>query len=67
LRHRFPARAARGGAGELEYFLSSNQWLERAYKQRDGGLNALKVDPMLKNVRQDPRYKALLLKMNLPA
>jgi tetratricopeptide (TPR) repeat protein len=42
-------------------------WLERAYKQRDGGLNALKVDPMLKNVRQDPRYQALLSKMNLPA
>jgi adenylate cyclase len=41
-------------------------WLERAYKQRDGGLNALKVDPMLRNVRQDPRYKALLRKMNLP-
>jgi len=33
----------------------------------DGGLNALKVDPMLKNVRYDPGYKALLLKMNLPA
>ncbi|MGC1389250.1 MAG: TIR domain-containing protein [Steroidobacteraceae bacterium] len=42
------------------------QWLDRAYKQRDGGLNALKVDPMLQNVRQDPRYKTLLLKMNLP-
>ena len=42
-------------------------WLERAYKQRDGGLNALKVDPMLKNVRQDPRYQTLLSKMNLPA
>ena len=41
-------------------------WLERAYKQRDGGLNALKVDPMLANVRHDPRYNALLRKMNLP-
>ena len=41
-------------------------WLERAYKQHDGGLPDLKVDPMLKNVQQDPRYKALLRKMKLP-
>jgi adenylate cyclase len=42
------------------------QWLERAYKQRDEGLNIMKVDPMLANVRHDPRYNALLRKMNLP-
>jgi TolB-like protein len=41
-------------------------WLERAYKQRDGGLNDLKVDPLLAKVRDDPRYNALLRKMNLP-
>jgi adenylate cyclase len=41
-------------------------WLERALKQRDGGLNALKIDPTLANVRHDPRYNALLRKMNLP-
>jgi TolB-like protein/DNA-binding winged helix-turn-helix (wHTH) protein/Tfp pilus assembly protein PilF len=42
-------------------------WLDRAYQERDGGLPLhLKGDPLLKNLRQDPRYKALLKKMNLP-
>lgn len=41
-------------------------WLERAYSQRDGGMISLKVDPLLRNVHSNPRYKALLRKMNLP-
>ncbi len=41
------------------------EWLERAYAQRDGALINLKVDPLLKNLRQDPRYAELLRKMNL--
>jgi tetratricopeptide (TPR) repeat protein len=42
-------------------------WLDRAYQERDGGLPLhLKGDPLLKNLRQDSRYKALLKKMNLP-
>lgn len=41
-------------------------WLERAYQQHDGGLAWLKIDPLLGNVRHDPRYKALLLKMRFP-
>ena len=40
-------------------------WLERAYRQHDHGMLSLMVDPELKNVRSDPRYKALLLKMKL--
>ncbi len=43
------------------------EWLERAYIQRDGGLTDLKVDPLLKSIRKDPRYKELLKKMKLPA
>ena len=41
------------------------QWLERAYVQHDGGLAGVKVDPLLKRLRLDPRYKTILRKMNL--
>ena len=41
-------------------------WLERAYKQRDAGLPDIKVDPLFKNLRHDPRYANLLKKMHLP-
>jgi TolB-like protein len=41
-------------------------WLDRAYRQRDSGLPQMKVDVLLKNLRGDPRYKALLHKMKLP-
>jgi tetratricopeptide (TPR) repeat protein len=41
-------------------------WLERAYRQRDGGLADIKTDPPLASLRNDPRYKAFLRKMNLP-
>jgi len=42
------------------------EWLERAYSQRDAGLTQMKADPLLKNLRQDSRYSALLKKMHLP-
>jgi serine/threonine-protein kinase len=42
------------------------KWLERAYQQRDGGLSDIKTDPPLANLRNDPRYRAFLRKMNLP-
>jgi TolB-like protein len=41
------------------------EWLERAYRQHDVRLRGLKVDPVLDKLRPDPRYKALLRKMNL--
>src|SRR6266404_9533108 len=43
----------------------SFEWLERAYKQRDGGLIQIKNDPLFKNLRHDPRYTELLKKMHL--
>jgi TolB-like protein len=43
------------------------EWLERAYAQRDTGLTDVKVDPLLENIRHDPRYAAFLKKMRLPA
>jgi TolB-like protein len=42
------------------------EWLERAYRQQDGGLSAVKYDPLLDSLRGDPRYHALLRKLNLP-
>ncbi len=42
------------------------EWLERAYRQHDGGLVKVKYDPLLRPLRGDPRHQALLRKMNLP-
>jgi TolB-like protein/Flp pilus assembly protein TadD len=41
-------------------------WLDRAYRQRDGGLEHVKIDWQLQRVRADLRYKKLLHKINLP-
>ena len=42
------------------------QWLERAYEERSLGLTWIKVEPMLDNIRSDPRYADLLHRMGLP-
>jgi TolB-like protein/DNA-binding winged helix-turn-helix (wHTH) protein/thioredoxin-like negative regulator of GroEL len=42
------------------------EWLERAYRQQDGGLTAIKIDFVLGSLRSDPRYVAMLRKLNLP-
>jgi adenylate cyclase len=41
-------------------------WAERAYVHRNTGLTFIKIDPVSRNLWGDPRYKALLRKMNLP-
>jgi TolB-like protein len=41
------------------------EWLERAYRQRDGGLATVNSDPLLASLRGDPRYEAFLRKMKL--
>ncbi|MGE5842652.1 MAG: tetratricopeptide repeat protein, partial [Deltaproteobacteria bacterium] len=35
---------------------SAFQWLDRAYRQRDGGLSDMKGDPLLRGIMKDPRY-----------
>jgi tetratricopeptide (TPR) repeat protein len=40
-------------------------WLDRAFQQRMGSLASLKIDPLLKKLRGDPRYGALLRKAKL--
>jgi len=42
------------------------EWLDRAYAQHDLNLNWTKVDPLLKNLHNDPRFAAFLKKLNLP-
>src|SRR5713226_3010790 len=42
------------------------EWLDRAYAQRDSGLIGTKVEPLLKSLHNDPRYAALLKKLNFP-
>jgi TolB-like protein/lipoprotein NlpI len=43
------------------------EWLQIAFDHRDTGMLALLVDPLLNSLRDDPRYKALIAKMNFPA
>jgi tetratricopeptide (TPR) repeat protein len=42
------------------------EWLDRAYAQREGNLAVTNLEPLLKNLRSDPRYAAFLKKLNLP-
>jgi TolB-like protein/DNA-binding winged helix-turn-helix (wHTH) protein/Flp pilus assembly protein TadD len=43
------------------------EWLEKGYEEREGQeLTLLKVDPDYKNLRSDPRFPALLRKLELP-
>jgi TolB-like protein/DNA-binding winged helix-turn-helix (wHTH) protein/Flp pilus assembly protein TadD len=44
----------------------SFEWLERAYEQRDAGVTEMSTDPLVKNLRRDGRYTALLKKLHLP-
>jgi tetratricopeptide (TPR) repeat protein len=41
-------------------------WMDRAYIQHDSGLPEIKVDPFVKNIHGDPRFNALLKRLNLP-
>ncbi|MBZ5513914.1 MAG: tetratricopeptide repeat protein, partial [Acidobacteriia bacterium] len=42
------------------------EWLERAYRIHDSGMCWLKVDQPLDPLRSDPRFQALLRRMNFP-
>jgi TolB-like protein/lipoprotein NlpI len=43
------------------------EWLQIAFDHHDTGMLALLVDPLLNSLRDDPRYKTLITKMNFPA
>jgi TolB-like protein/Tfp pilus assembly protein PilF len=42
------------------------EWLQIAFDDRDAGMLGLLVDPLLRGLRNDPRYKNLLAKLGLP-
>ena len=42
-------------------------WLDRALAVRDGGLMDLRLDPLVRGLTTDPRFKALLGRLHLPA
>jgi tetratricopeptide (TPR) repeat protein len=48
-----------GALGELD---KSFEWFEKAYEERDANMIYITVVPLF-NVRKDPRFKQLLLKM----
>ncbi len=51
-----------GALGDYDRAFS---WLEKAYSERDGWLCLIKVSPWSDPLRSDPRFKALLRRMNL--
>ena len=42
------------------------EWLQISFDTHDTGTLAILVDPLLHDLRDDPRYKALVAKMNFP-
>src|SRR4029077_13607319 len=42
------------------------EWLQIAFENHDGGMPRLLVDPLLRDLRDDPRYMAMLKKVGLP-
>ena len=42
------------------------EWLDRAFAQRESGLGGIKTDFAFRKFHTDPRYLALLKKLNLP-
>jgi hypothetical protein len=41
-------------------------WLDRAFARRDEDLGHVRSNPLVKPLRDDPRYGALLRRMGMP-
>jgi TolB-like protein/tetratricopeptide (TPR) repeat protein len=64
--------AAQGAAYQIALIYAARKdtdgafkWLDRAYAQRDTGMLWMKFDPLLRDLRPDPRFQALLRKLHL--
>jgi tetratricopeptide (TPR) repeat protein len=42
------------------------KWIERAYEVKDPGVAFMKADPMLEPIRREPRFQAVVRKLNFP-
>jgi hypothetical protein len=42
------------------------EWLEKAFAERADGLTWLNVEPMLDELRQDPKFQDLVRRIGLP-
>jgi hypothetical protein len=51
--------------GKLLGRFKAFEWLDRAYAKHNDGLIQTKVDPLLKSLRNDPRFATFLKKLNL--
>ncbi len=56
--------AVYAGAGDND---KAFEWLEKAYDIRDPWILLINVNPRYETLRKDPRFKAFMEKMNLPA
>ncbi|HEV8384210.1 MAG TPA: hypothetical protein VGQ11_05000, partial [Candidatus Acidoferrales bacterium] len=52
-----------GGLGDKEQALT---WLEKAYEERSWWMSWIQVDPSLDALRSEPRFQAIVKKMNFP-
>ena len=69
-------KAAQGDASAYQYATiyaqwgdraKALEWLETAWRLRDGGLLYLKTDPLLDPLRQEPRFKATERELKFPS
>jgi len=44
---------------------SAFQWLEKTYAQRDPGVTYVKMDPLMRGLRTDPRWHPFIEKLGL--
>ena len=42
------------------------EWLEKAFEAHDPNISYMGVNPIFDDLRSDPRFQALLRRMNLP-
>jgi TolB-like protein/Tfp pilus assembly protein PilF len=59
----YPIAEAYAWCGDKDQAL---QWLERAYRQHDAGLSEITWGPLLVSLHDDPRFAALVSRMNFP-